>query len=66
MADSVTWLAVKAHAEKEIERNRDLLEGVKPDTLSTIQARIRVWREVIELPSTLAPPTDDDTPAAYN
>lgn len=66
MADSVTWLAVKAHAEKEIERNRDLLEGAQPDTLATIQARIRVWREVLELPGALAAPVIDANPSGYS
>ena len=65
MSESVTWLAIKAHAEKEIDRNRDLLEGAQPDTLASIQSRIRVWREVLELPRTLAQPSPDEQSSGY-
>lgn len=65
MSSNITWLAIKAHAQAEIERNRDLLEGAQPDTLATIQARIRVWREVLDLPKALAPELSESEPSGY-
>ncbi len=49
-----SWLRIKQHAQEQIETLRDALERAGPDRIAAIQAEIRVWRQVIDLPATLS------------
>lgn len=61
----LSWLTVVGHAKEQIEHGRSALEtATDPLIIGHIQASIRVWREVLDLPDTLSPePTEPDRSA---
>lgn len=61
-----TWLRIRKHAETRIEELRTSLESAKSDQVSELQSEIRVWRQVLDLPSTLSPEDIGAGPAGYS
>lgn len=60
----VPWGAVVRHAKERIEAIRSALEAAPADRITGLQAEIKTWRAVLDLPETLAIPVMDDR-AAY-
>lgn len=61
---SATWAAVKAHADKEIEKSRNRMEraGLEPVATEFERGRVRAMREILSLTEprvTAFLPTDD-------
>lgn len=60
----VPWGTVVRHAKTRIETLRSALETAPADQVARVQAEIKVWRDVLDLPETLTIPPMDDR-AAY-
>lgn len=60
------WGQVVKHAAARIEECRDALERADTERVHVLQARIAVWREVIELPDTAKSHEELSEKAAYN
>jgi len=57
MSATPTWLAVEKHANERIEAVKDALTTAPAETVTSLQAEVRVWRSVLALATTLAPDT---------
>lgn len=57
MSTTPSWAAVKRHAEAQIASAMEALSVAPLDKVAGLQAQVRVWRDVLELPTTLAPDT---------
>lgn len=55
MTVHVTWPHIERHAKKRIEDLRSALEAAPPERIALLQAEVRVWRQVLALPTDLAP-----------
>lgn len=49
-----SWLRIEAHAAARIEALRDSLETAAAENITQLQAEVRVWRQIIDLPLTLS------------
>lgn len=49
-----TWQRITLHANERIEALRSSLEVAKPDMIPALQAEVRVWRQVLDLPNMLS------------
>lgn len=62
----VPWPAVVQHAQTQIEEARGALERAEIDRIPAIQARIAVWREVLDLPERLKNTRISDEISTYS
>ena len=60
----VPWGTVVRYAKERIEALRSALEAAPAERITSLQAEIKTWRAVLDLPETLAIPVMDDR-AAY-
>ncbi|WP_226018420.1 hypothetical protein [Novosphingobium sp. FKTRR1] len=63
---NLAWPVVKRHAQGRIEDLRDMLERSDPASIPAIQASIKTWREVIDLPTTIMADDLEPPVSAYN
>lgn len=65
MSTDITWPKIERHARERIEELRSSLEAAPADAVPALQAEIRVWRQVLDLPVTLARPSAEPIGSGY-
>lgn len=59
MSENVPWARVKRLGNERIEALRSALEVATPMDCAALQAECRVWRQILELPNTIAAERDN-------
>lgn len=59
MSENIPWVRVKKLGLERIDAIRSALETAPPDKITALQAEARAWRQVLELPATLAAERDN-------